>query len=377
MEKYAKHLITLLLAGLFAILMSFLCSSIIDMVSEQYEEIIYFSSFLISTIIIFIFYYFIAPPLITYLSLKNLNSLPKDFNNLYFNLCKKYNRSLKKMQYILLIKEVLEALAIFSVVSYLYTNYIFLSSNYPILIILIVIILYIISFLLTKNLSNTYTEFYKNNVIKSLINSFNEDLEYSPFVYDNNAVYNLYENSKFPIQYFTSFSADDHVYGQIDNNMPIDMFNLFIERSNSRRDNHTVFSGLFLTEKCNINIPEYVQVLKYEIPNNINNVATDNADFNKLFRLYCNDNILAMNIFTPDILDFITKFYITYKINFEISIYQDSIYFKFYTGQMFEPNIIGSPLNKLSLYNYYYSVQFVLELTKMINKTINSLDYLN
>lgn len=129
MEKYAKHLITLLLAGLFAILMSFLCSSIIDMVSEQYEEIIYFSSFLISTIIIFIFYYFIAPPLITYLSLKNLNSLPKDFNNLYFNLCKKYNRSLKKMQYILLIKEVLEALAIFSVVSCLYTNYIFLSSN--------------------------------------------------------------------------------------------------------------------------------------------------------------------------------------------------------------------------------------------------------
>ena len=301
--------------------MSFLCQNIISETRISNDGIIYFSSFFISAILILIFYYFIAPPLISYLSVKNLNSISNEFNNLYTNLCNTYKENLKKMQYILLLREVLEALSIFCLVSIIY------NIDYPVILLIVIIILYIVVFFLTKNISTKYSDYYKNNVIKTLLESFNENLEYSPRINNKDSLYKLYENSNFPTQYFTSFSADDFIYGQIDNNY-IEMFNLLIERNNTRRDMHTVFSGLFLVEKCNIHIPENVQILKYEIPK-ISNVPTDSTNFNKYFRLYCNDNILAMSIFTPDILEFMSNFYEKYNINFEISIYQDSINFKF------------------------------------------------
>ena len=62
------------------------------------------------------------------------------------------------------------------------------------------------------------------------------------------------------------------------------------------------------------------------------------------------------------------------SIDFEISLYENTMYLRLFTGQMFEPAVVGDPMDKKSLYTYFFILQFILELTQKINKIINNLE---
>ena len=67
-------------------------------------------------------------------------------------------------------------------------------------------------------------------------------------------------------------------------------------------------------------------------------------------------------------------FHIKYNLDFELVFKNDTIYMRFFTGRMFEPRLYGKSTDKQLLFTYYSILQFVANVTKKVNKTLENLD---
>ena len=82
-------------------------------------------------------------------------------------------------------------------------------------------------------------------------------------------------------------------------------------------------------------------------------------------------NTLNDDDITQNIKETLVQLYEEYGIPFEISIINDSIYIRFFTGPLFESSWKPSfSSNKKKLYGDYVIFQTVLELIEKINKLI-------
>jgi len=64
-----------------------------------------------------------------------------------------------------------------------------------------------------------------------------------------------------------------------------------------------------------------------------------------------------------------------YNINYEISIRNDNIFIKFFSGQMFEPPILKKSMDKQLLFRYYCVIKFVIDISKEINRILEKKKY--
>ncbi len=99
-------------------------------------------------------------------------------------------------------------------------------------------------------------------------------------------------------------------------------------------------------------------------------VNMDSVEFEEYFNVLCDDKIMATRIVTADIMEMLVKFYKEYYLDFEIIIYKNKIYMRFFTGPMFEPKIFGNVLDKNYLCAYYAFVKLITDLFKEIDKAM-------
>lgn len=379
MDKYIKNILTIILSITLAAFLYVVYNTITPLIDNSFKSFIYtnlwfvkLAILIVGNIIIFLFYFIIAPHLVDYFSNKSIK-YPDNYENLYKQLHNIYYPILKKLQNKILLKEASKTSLIFSA----FLSYLMLGSDviFTLLSLGIVLIIFGIVYFATKSASLEYVEIYKTKIISSMVQSLNSNFKYIQTVPDQQVAKNLYDQSKLFVPYYDSLFADDYIKSYIGNNIPIQIFNIITKRLIYSTRKRIGFNGLLIIADIDCNTSNGIIVTRRSLPYEESYifVQTTNQEFENNFAIFSDNKIFATYIFTPDILNFINDFYKLYKLDFEFSFHDKKMYFKFNTGDTFEPNIIGNPINKLSLYTYYYTLDFIIEFVKKISNIMNSL----
>ena len=216
-----------------------------------------------------------------------------------------------------------------------------------------------------------YKKFFKETMIKRLIENFYDNIKYFP---NESLPREIYDEGQYNESY-NRYYADDYVSAKIDYNYDIQIADLDVKRhTSSGKSSHTVtlFHGLFA--KINLNKSIGSEIL---IRNNGNlffdkKLKMDSQEFEKYFDIASKDDIKTMQILTHDVMEELISFRENSKILFDISIINQYLYIRFNTGSMFEkvPKNIEN-LDPISLKKYYDILDFTKRLSKMLIKTID------
>ena len=226
-----------------------------------------------------------------------------------------------------------------------------------------------------KKYNTMYVQDFKDKIIKNFVHHINTNLNY--YQQGGKELLNSFLDANFKEKQFNDFSTDDYIEGYNSDGTGIQMCNVSLKNRNDKGELiNIVYNGIFSVTKINKQISEEVRIEKnqYLVPNNHEKVEMDSKEFEKYFDVYSTSNILAMEILTHDIMEELLEFYEKYDIEFEIVIKNDSIYIKFNTGVMFEPNILKKSNDINTLWIYYNVLKFVTNFTVKVNKLLKDIE---
>lgn len=249
-------------------------------------------------------------------------------------------------------------------------NYIFISFIFiPIISI----------FMIGNNKSTTeYTNHFKENVIKKVINSFG-DYSYIP---NGSIARPDYDSANFGESY-DIYESEDLIVGSIGNNK-VNIAEIKLINEHTDDDGHTSYytkyNGLFsrVTLSKQINADIYILDRKKNFTRDYRfdyiKVNTDSEEFNKYFSLYSNNDVVALQLLTTDIMQKLVELKKAIGISFEVIFKNNSIYFRFETGPMFEVRNYNDYFDKNTIYRYYSLLDFTLSVSESIIKILNESD---
>lgn len=214
---------------------------------------------------------------------------------------------------------------------------------------------------------------YKEDIINKLLANFVDELDYIPLKSMPSEIYDEadYEG------YYNEYSSDDYFEGKICGQKII-MADLLVEEETTEKDmdgneekkSRTVFNGLFGKINLNKSINCNLKITRdYGFSSNEQKVEIDSNEFEKIFNVYSNNNIITMQLLTADIQEAILELYNKYKIDFYIFIKNDKMYILFNTESMFEVfSIQHTPTEVLE--KYFEIMKFVYKLVEKMLTTI-------
>ena len=224
-----------------------------------------------------------------------------------------------------------------------------------------------------------YTNSYKKEVIPSLIKLINKNLEYSSKFEEK--MKKDYGVAKFDDEPYDFYSEDDHIFGKLDDNIEINLSDIKVKRigrSKSEEPVVVLFDGIFAYTKTKREYENDIIVnaigKNFDRQNLPYKVELDNREFEHKFDVYCENRVLPMRILTADVMEDLLEFSKKLDIVYEMTFRKDTIYFRFYTGNMFEPRIKGNALDKEYIYSYYEILEFIINITKKINDVVEDIN---
>lgn len=225
-----------------------------------------------------------------------------------------------------------------------------------------------------------YELIYKKEIINKFIKLVSDKLEYKAYNINSEQIKGVYKAANFDDKMFNIFEVDDYITGLLEDNINIQISDLDVKyRVNigTRSETAMVFNGLFVQTDCNKDLGTYIKISREEIktfiPNDI--VEMDSEEFEKYFDIYSENKILAIQLLTSDVMTTLVDFYTRYHLEYEIVIRNNKIYMRFFTGEMFEPEILGSSMDeKKLLFRYYCILKFIADVTKEVNKALKEIE---
>lgn len=334
-------------------------------------------NFINTAIIIFIVYiflmifYILTKLLLNYYYKRTSKRIPKNFIDFYNGTLKKYCIQLYKLQNQIIIFFSLALLMfVLCVFSLIKINYLITISLFAVF--LIFLILYFKFYFDYRN----YKKDYYNTIFKAFINKLDLDLNYSYIDKLQYTVVDFYKKAHFDDNYFNTYKITNHIYGNVSDDISIDLNYLhLINKDNSTRSlyRYTVFKGIFVYSEMKKYFPSSIKILNND-PLKSKKVNMDNYTFEKIFDVISDDSILAMRILTPDVQKYLVDFYKNSELNFEISINENKIYFRFTDNNIFDNSFLLNPTNLNILYKKYSTLFFIVQLIQNFCEIINNLE---
>jgi len=224
-----------------------------------------------------------------------------------------------------------------------------------------------------------YVQTYKKEIIDAFIKLINNQLDYNPLVAESNIIEADYMNAKFDNKEYNRFYADDYLEGFVNEENFIKMCDLNIQYyairgKYSRKEE--IFQGIFAQTRCGKNIGTYVKISKNKVKilKKSDTVEMDSREFEKYFDIYSENRVIAMQILTSDIMESLIEFYNKYKLDYEIVFRNNTVYMRFFTGEMFEPEIFANSMEKKLLFTYYFIFKFVVDFSSKINNILREVE---
>lgn len=221
-----------------------------------------------------------------------------------------------------------------------------------------------------------YTTMFKQKVIEPFIKNIDENLSYNP---TKGIASVLYRQGEF--EYFDRYSSEDGIEGILDGKYAIRMAEVHTEDVSRDSDGHThtytLFHGIFGNVECAKDIGTELKIhsdkgMLGNLFKGKTKIEMDSSEFEKHFDVYAENQIIAMQILTSDIMDMMIKFREESKIKYELTIKSNQIYIRFHTGEVFEPKMFTNSLDYDMLKRYYDIIDFVFKVSREINKVIEN-----
>ena len=173
---------------------------------------------------------------------------------------------------------------------------------------------------------------------------------------------------------FNKYESDDRITGMLTDNVYMDMSevkttyikDLEIKNSPSK----TMFwgmCGVIRSEKFNFN-DIYIRRDKVKIFKEADRVKVDSVEFEKYFDVYSKDKELVKKLLNFEVIDLFIKFKVESGLKYEIVMKKDTIYFRFYTGMMFEIQPFNRVKEKEMLWIYHMICEFMKSLERVVTK---------
>lgn len=236
--------------------------------------------------------------------------------------------------------------------------------------------------------SQKYVDVFKKKLIPQFIKLINPNLEYR-YSEDENSKINAadigleYVNAKFDGGTTNRITNNDVVEGPINQEFylkmsDIDAYTYYGSYEQFAYDASLPFNGLFTWIETHKDIKNCIRINMND--NNViynadeQYVRMDHQRFEEVFDVFCSDKILAVRILTADIMEDIIEFYEKYKIIFEICYKNNKVYMRFYTKNMFEPNVFEDSMDIHTLHTYYIIIKFVIEIVQKMSKMAEDIE---
>lgn len=261
------------------------------------------------------------------------------------------------------------------------------------LIIFIYIAIAILVYIKTKPKGNKskiaqYKDDFKTKVVKTLLDSFEENITYSPY---NGISSSSYIDAEF--EKYDTYRSEDLMQGVLKNNCNFSMAEVLTEYETTDKDGDTHYHTLFCGMMSKVETPKpfnaslylrkdrkdkniLARAFRAKLPFDNLRVELDSQEFEKMFDVYCSDKIIAMQLLTADIMQLLIDFQEEMNMEYELTIKNNLIYIRFMSGEMFETaNVMKFSLDKSTLYKYYRMLDFTFTLTDKLIKLIKDTEY--
>ena len=203
----------------------------------------------------------------------------------------------------------------------------------------------------------------------------NWDEEYKKACFNKIQIYE--ENNKIDLLSYFSYSNkvyfEDYISGIYKEKYIISIsdFKEYIIGSIGSRIRHLQNEGVFCTIKIDKNIINDIRITsnkKYSIFMDTHYMVTTMPDeFYKNFRILAKDESQISEKISKKSIEIMEEFYNNSKINFDISIKNDEIFFRFETIDTMELNIGRRIVDDLMLKEYANIIMFIIKLSEEIN----------
>lgn len=241
------------------------------------------------------------------------------------------------------------------------------------LIIIDIVIFVLISVIFGKN-KRKYAEAFKNNVINAFINNFYDNVMYTP---NPGMPREIYEEDQYG-EYYNRYKSEDYFKGKILNQYDIQMAEVKTQKVETHRDSKgrthttttTIFHGLFAKVEMEKSLQTSLQIRK-NYKTTEEKVRMDSQVFEEYFDVASDNKIITMQVLTHDVMDMLMAFVEATNIKFDISIYGNEMYFRFYTGEVFElPSLKVGAFDEETLKKYYDILEFTYILSRKMIELI-------
>lgn len=225
-----------------------------------------------------------------------------------------------------------------------------------------------------------YNVTMKENVVKKIIHSIDNNLDYRPMSAISRP---LFEKSNFSNS-FTSYNGEDYVFGKYEN-MPIE-FSQLIVRQQSNNSNITLFDGTFIVSEYKQSFTGRCAVVPNTIEKNTGKInrflqslnivrdaliKIDNQEFENHFAAYSNNVDEAKKILNGNFLNYLIELKLKYSFGVFFS-YNEN---KFFVGLINQKDIlqlnIKTELNETNLKKFYDEVLEIINIALKINSFID------
>ncbi|MBR3133757.1 MAG: hypothetical protein IKG42_06895 [Clostridia bacterium] len=203
---------------------------------------------------------------------------------------------------------------------------------------------------------------YRKKVMEEFTKDISNDWEYMM----NEPISEVYYKKSGFNQNYKSLFSDGFLKAKRNKNL-IEIGNISVEKditNNNRNITIEAFNGIFAHSHINKKVQE-IDIMR---TNSKNNVKQKMEIAEQKLYMYSEDINKALEIVDNTLIHKIMQFRKELGIDVEIMIYEDEIYFRFFTGNLISVNLFGSDSEKKILYYYYRIIQFIMEFSDEIEK---------
>lgn len=190
---------------------------------------------------------------------------------------------------------------------------------------------------------------------------------------------------------YDKFDSEDLIKGKINNGCNFEMAEVLTKKKsvgeNSDNKYQTVFNGLLAKVETpkNFNSCVYlrndikdqgflVRVLSGKYDFDKLRIELDPKEFEKMFDVYSSDKEVVSKLFTLEIKQKLMDFENEMKMKFEITMKNNYMYIRFWSGKMFEvAKLSKEALDQETLYKYYQMLFLVFDLSNKLVEILNKI----